>query len=156
MSSLLKRREIIASKLQNLRESIIFIEDNLPESVEKFRDNRLLKNGIYKEVEFSIETIIDICAIINKDFQLGKIESEDSIFSNLEKAKIFDKNIISKIIEMKKFRNLLVHRYIEIDDERAFNNIESGLEDFKVLVSKTEMLIKITIKNNHLCPNQNS
>lgn len=142
MSSLLKRREIIASKLQNLRESIIFIEDNLPESVEKFRDNRLLKNGIYKEVEFSIENIIDVCAIINKDLQLGKIESEDSIFSNLEKAKIFDKNIINKIIEMKKFRNLLVHRYIEIDDERAFNNIESGLEDFKVLVSKTEMLIK--------------
>ncbi|MBI2631640.1 DUF86 domain-containing protein [Candidatus Pacearchaeota archaeon] len=142
MNSTLKRKEIIAAKLQSLRESIKFIGDNIPDDSEVLKNNRLLKNGIYKEVEFAIETVIDICAILNKDLQLGKVDSEDSIFSNLEKAKIFDKNIINIITDMKKFRNVLVHRYIDINDDEAYNNVNSGLINFGEIISKTEVLLK--------------
>lgn len=124
------RTEIINSKIAKLEESMIFIEDHFPPSVESFK-NRVLKNALYKEVEFAIELILDICAIINSDLRLGMPETEDSILKNIEREKIFDKEIISIISEIKRFRNILVHKYGEVDDKEAFENIKNGLGDIK-------------------------
>ena len=101
-----------------------------------------MKDGIYKKVEFAIESVLDICNIINSDLDLGTPETEESVLDNLEKNKIFDKKVVGLIREMKGFRNILAHRYGRINDELAFENIKEGLKDFDLIIREVERVLK--------------
>jgi uncharacterized protein YutE (UPF0331/DUF86 family) len=69
-------------------------------------------------------------------------ESEDQILDNLKNKKIFDKKTMLLIQDMKKFRNILVHKYGEINDEQAFENIKEGLKDFETIINEIEKFLK--------------
>ena len=114
---------------------------------EDFKISRLLRNGIYKELEFALENVLDICSIINSDLGLGMPEVEDNILDNLEGKKIFAKKIVEIIRDMKRFRNILVHKYGKINDSIAFETISDGLKDFEMIINEIEKVIK-KYKNN--------
>lgn len=126
--------ERILSKLTEAKDSIKVVEENLPENYEGFIEmSRLERDGIYKNIEFSIQNILDICAIILKEEDLKVPGSDEAMLNELKEADVIDRDIIDKIKEMKGFRNVLVHRYGPLDDEKAYNDIKEGLEDFKMI-----------------------
>ncbi len=135
------RTELIRSKLEKLADALEFIEKTLPSDFSAFKSSKITRNAVYKEVEFAIELVLDLCAILHSDLRLGIPETEDSIFDHLGE-KVFDKKIIILIQDMKKFRNLLVHRYGTIDDARAFENILEGLKDFEKIIMTIEEVLK--------------
>lgn len=125
------RVNIIKTKLKIVEENILLVKENLPEKIEDFINLGLIKDGIYKRIEASIQEILSICSIINTDLKLGVPPNRDEILKTL-----IDNNIISEkmgqiVKELKGFRNFLVYRYGKIQDEIAFENIRKGLLDFK-------------------------
>jgi hypothetical protein len=46
------RKEIIRTKIREIEESLGMVEENLPETFEEFSRLGLVKDGIYKRVEF--------------------------------------------------------------------------------------------------------
>ncbi len=136
------RKYLIKDKIKEIIDSINLVGDNLPEDFEDFVSSRLTKDGLYKNVEFAIENIVDICNIMNSDLDLGTPETEDSIIEHLGANKIFSKEIISLIKEMKGFRNILIHKYGEIDDQKAYDNIKEGLKDFEEIIKGIEDFLK--------------
>ena len=136
------RAEDIRSKIEQILESLNFIEETMPADFKGFKDSKIIRNALYKEVEFALENILDICSIINADLMLGMPEVEDDIIANLKAKKIFDKKIIDKIREMKKFRNILIHKYGKIDDKKAFEDIKEGLKDFELIIKEIENFLK--------------
>ncbi len=136
------RIEEIESKLNDVIESIAVVEENLPEGLGEFLNLGLIKEGIYKKVEFAIESVIDIFNIINSDLRLGVPEMEEDIINNLRKNNILDNKILSLIAEMKKFRNILVHKYGKIDDKKAFEDIKDGLKDFEQIIKEIENFLE--------------
>ena len=135
------REDLIEKKLTQITDSINVITENFPYSYEKFVQLGLAKEGIYKKLEFAIECIFDICNILNSDLGLGMPEEEETIITNLQKNKILDEKTISIIIEMKKFRNILIHKYGEINDEQAFETIKNGLQDFDIILKEIERVL---------------
>ena len=125
------RTKEIEHKLVEMEEYVEQVEQNIPASEEDFITKSLEKHGIYKLIESAIESVIKICSMINSDLKLGIPSDEDNILDNLSKNKIISKKLNEKIKEMKGFRNILVHRYGEINDEEAFENIKNNLEDFE-------------------------
>jgi uncharacterized protein YutE (UPF0331/DUF86 family) len=107
------REEIIRIKIKEIKDSLAKIKTNLPQTLEEFLDLGLIKDGIYKRVEFMIENVLDICKIINTDLNLGLPKRDVDIIENLVKHKIISKKMGDKIKEMKSFRNILVHVYGE-------------------------------------------
>ena len=136
------RKDLIKSKIKDIIDSVNIVGDNFPENFQDFSMLGLVKEGIYKKMEFAIESIIDICNIINSDLELGAPESEEQILIHLEKSKIFDKKILKLISEMKKFRNVLVHKYGDIDDKKAYEDIKEGLKDFEHIINEIEKFLK--------------
>lgn len=120
----------INHKLVEMDNYLSEIEEYLPSDEEEFIHSGIKKHGIYKLVESCIEIIIKICSMINSDLNLGIPSDEDSIIQNLVKEKILSEALYKKIIEMKGFRNILVHRYGDIDNKLAHHNITENLDDF--------------------------
>ena len=56
----------------------------------------------------------------------------------LEREEIFDKDIIDLFRKMKSFRDVLVHKYGEVNDSQAFETIKKGLGDFERIIGEIE------------------
>jgi len=132
----------IRYKLKQIEENLSLIENNLPDNFKEFKQLGLVKDGIYKRIENAIEDMIDICGIINSELKLGIPTEDEDLIDNVFKKKIISKNLYLKIKEMKGFRNILVHRYGDLDDKLAFENIKSGLDDFELFIKEIESFLK--------------
>ncbi|RLG58924.1 MAG: DUF86 domain-containing protein [Candidatus Hydrothermarchaeota archaeon] len=136
------RKRIIRTKMKEIEESIRLVEEYLPESFEEFSNLGLVKDGIYKRVEFAIENVFDICAIINADLNLGIPSSDENILENLMKNNILSMKMKEKLKMMKGFRNILVHRYGKIDDKLAFRILKENLGDFYEFMKEIEEFLE--------------
>lgn len=124
------RETLIRTKIKEIEESLRLVEENLPDTFEEFSRLGLVKDGIYKRVEFCIENVFDICAIINTDLELGVPRDDEDILDNLVKSKILSEEMKEKLKSMRGFRNIVVHRYGAVDDKIAFEIMLENLPDF--------------------------
>ncbi len=67
---------------------------------------------------------------------------EEDIITILEKKKILSDKLISKVRGMKGFRNILVHKYGEIDDHRAYASLKEELKDFGLFEKEVKQSLK--------------
>lgn len=136
------RKDIIKTKIREIEESIELIKENLPEELGNFLELGLIKDGIYKRMEFAIEYVIDICAVITTDLDRGVSTSEEDIIEKVVTNKILSVRMGRKVKDMKGFRNFLVYRYGSIDDNVAFEVIKGGLEYFSEFIEEIEKFLK--------------
>ncbi|GAB6136064.1 type VII toxin-antitoxin system HepT family RNase toxin [Thermococcus prieurii] len=136
------RVELIRSKLEEIMESLRLVEENLPDDFGTFESLGLIKDGIYKRIEFAIQNVIDICAIINSDLRLAMPEREEDVFEGLVRAGIIPREMAEKLRLMKGFQNILIHRYGRINDELAFEVLHEHLDDIHEFVEFIERLIE--------------
>ena len=61
------RETLIRTKIKEIEESLRLVEENLPDTFEEFSRLGLVKDGIYKRVEFCIENVFEIS--VPREFQ---------------------------------------------------------------------------------------
>ena len=136
------RKEIIRTKIKEIEESIELVGENLPDTFEVFSSMGLIKDGIYKRIEFAIENVFDICATINTDLELGIPGDDEEIVENLVKNTILSEEMREKLKLMKGFRNIVVHRYGKIDDNLAFEILKKNIRDFYDFIRRVEEILE--------------
>jgi len=134
--------EHIIAKFDQIRENIQLIEENLSKSYIEFEELGIVKDGIYKRYEYSIELVIDILSLINAELKLGIPNGTNNIIDQLLKNEIIDKGLAAIIRGMKGFRNILVHRYGKLDDKLAYKIIVENLSDFQILENQIMTVLK--------------
>ena len=99
-----------------------------------------LQNRLATErlLQLAIECIIDVCAILAKDLHLGPPQNEDNLLELLS-GKLTNVEILK---QMKRFRNILVHRYGEIDDRLVYQFASEQTSDFEQFIQEVEEIIK--------------
>lgn len=118
--------ERILSKIDELDQYQKELKEDLPGTLEDYKDSRRKYERL---LHLSIETVVDISTLILKQEGLGAPSDEESVFDKLVEGKVFDPGFGAKLKNMKSFRNILVHRYGEINDEEVFQKLDE-LEDF--------------------------
>ncbi len=134
--------EHIIAKFDQIRENIQLIEENLSKSYVEFEKLGIVKDGIYKRYEYSIELVIDIISLINAELKLGIPNGTSDIINQLLKNEILDEGLADIIRGMKGFRNILVHRYGKLDDKLAYKIIVENLSDFQLLENQIMTVLK--------------
>lgn len=112
---------------------------------EEYQSSLIKRRACEKTVELAIESLIDVCSMLISAQKLGIPSDEDNIFDILANKKVISPLLKKKLIEMKGFRNIIVHKYGDVDDRIAYNSISSDLEDFDKF--KKEVLNYMKIKN---------
>ncbi len=136
------RERIIRIKLREIHEGVSLVKEHLPRTAQEFRNLGLIKDGIYKRIEFAIEDVFDICAILNTDLSLGVPGEDEDILAHLARHGILTNEILEKIRGMRGFRNIVVHRYGTIDDALAFRLLVDHIDDFFLFIAEIERLFE--------------
>ena len=132
----------IIAKFEQIHENIEIISNNLPEEENEFSQLGLIKDGIYKRYEFSVELILDIASMINSHFKFGIQNNSLEIIHNLKNNLVFSLKTCEIIKGMKAFRNVLVHVHDKLDDKLAFHNIQASINDFSLIEDEILIFLK--------------
>lgn len=119
--------ERILVKLDQLNQYLSEIREDPPQDMEEYRDQR---RKFERLLHLSVETVIDISSLVLKREGVGVPSDEESVFDKLIEGGVYSEQLGEVLKDMKGFRNVLVHRYGEVNDEEVFNHLDR-LEDFE-------------------------
>ncbi len=116
------------------------VEDLPPYS--EFTKKRLVRRGIEKTVELIADAIADVAMIIISAKGLEKPKESAESVNILAKNRFLTSKLAGKLQELIKFRNLLVHRYAKVDEEKEYHNIDDNHEDVIDFIREIEAVVK--------------
>lgn len=137
-------RERILSRIDELDGYLQEIHEIMPTSFEEYKSIEK-RRACERLLQVSIESVIDICALIVTGLRLGLPSEEDDLFEKLAQAEIISSSIKENLKRMKAFRNILVHEYGRIDDRLVYEVLKNNLNDFEEF--KKEILQTISSLN---------
>jgi uncharacterized protein YutE (UPF0331/DUF86 family) len=80
--------------------------------------------------KLSIQCVIDVCHYLVADLVLGVPATSQKAIEFLRDAGVFPATFIDTLVQMIRFRNLLVHVYAQVDIERVYDHLQNYLDDF--------------------------
>ena len=122
-------KEIIEGKFDIIDRNIRFLEEIKTLSPEQFLESyKDIQAAKYSLLEI-MEACIDIANYIISVKGFRRAEEYSEMFKVLKEEGVIQKKLATKLEDMARFRNLLVHRYGEIDNRRVLEIIKRNLKD---------------------------
>jgi len=124
-------REVIEGKFDIIDRNLSFLEEikrlSLEQFLESYRDVQAAKYSLLEIVE----ACIDVANYIISVRGFRRAEEYSEMFKVLKEEGVIGKGLATKLEDMSRFRNLLVHRYGEVDNRRVLEIIKYNLKDIE-------------------------
>jgi uncharacterized protein YutE (UPF0331/DUF86 family) len=128
--------DVINSMVDLIDGNLRLIEEIRSAGYEAFsgslRDIQAAKHSLQE----CIEACLDIGNHIIAEKGFRRAEDYKDIYKVLEEERVIEPDLSSKLQEMAQFRNLLVHRYGEIDTRRVFVIMSEDMGDIREFVKR--------------------
>lgn len=133
----------ITEKLKHLEENIIVLKDiKSTLTLDDIKSNKRYEWEVRYGLFESIQILIDISCKISSYYNLGNPKSYKECVELLVKYDYLSIELSKKILAMVGLRNLLVHEYIQVDDEKLYQFLEY-LDDFILFAVEIDKSINI-------------
>jgi len=135
-------RDVIEGKFDVIDRNLRFLEEIKTMSphqfVESYRDIQAAKHSLLE----IMEACIDIANYIISVKGFRRAEEYSEMFKVLKEEGVIGKELATKLEDMARFRNLLVHRYGEVDNRRVLEIVKHNLKDIEEFEKEIEKFIK--------------
>ena len=135
-------KDRILSKIDEIDKYLEELESIKPIDLEEYETSIAKKRACERLLQILVEIEIDICNLLVFSLKLGMPSDEEDLFTKLASRKVISEELKLILINMKGFRNFIVHRYEEIDDEKVFEIITDKLDDFEKFKQEVLKFIK--------------
>lgn len=130
-------KERILEKLYFLENCLSKFPEILPKTEGQYLSSFEKQLAIERLLHISLECMLDISFQLIKLLQLGMPQDEESIY---EKLKPYLKKS-ETYKEMKGFRNVIVHRYVKINNKLVYNNVADNIDDFYYFIKEVKTIL---------------
>ena len=126
----MKESEKILTKPRNMKKYVDFLKSFKDIPKEKLNDDYMLRSAIERNFQLALESVLDIGEIIISVKDLEKPEDYKEVIEVLGKANILPKEFAKNFAPAAGFRNILVHKYTDVDIDELYEHIRHDLKDF--------------------------
>ena len=119
----------IDDKLKDIKTFIEDLKEYVPETFEEYSRSKEKKAICERYFEKIIEAITDIAFLIIKEKKLEIPQDDYDAFNVLMKNKIINEALAIRLKQAKGMRNIIVHAYGEVDDEKVYEAVTEEIED---------------------------
>jgi uncharacterized protein YutE (UPF0331/DUF86 family) len=116
-------------------------------SLSKLSEDEFLSH--YEKIDTSkynfivaIEAIIDICNRIISKRKLGFPQDYSDVIKLMSQEGVLQGDLVGRLVEMVKFRNMLVHLYWKIENDRLYQYLRENLGDFEAFKEAIRKYLK--------------
>jgi Uncharacterized conserved protein len=131
MSKLPVDRDRIVSFLRLISNDIKDVEECSKVDLDTFLNSRSLQAIVERRLQTATESCINIGNHIISRLGLRAPQDYADVFRVLMEEKILSDDLAQQMMDMAKFRNLLVHIYWEIDHRRVYESLPQRIETLR-------------------------
>jgi uncharacterized protein YutE (UPF0331/DUF86 family) len=127
------KKEIIAARLDKLREYLKTLKAVQKHDLQQFKSDPFVHGTAERYLHLSIECILDIGNHIIADRGYRKPDSYAEILEILSEEGVISGQLSKKMAGMAAFRNVLVHDYLKLDRDKVYQIIKEQVKNFEEL-----------------------
>jgi uncharacterized protein YutE (UPF0331/DUF86 family) len=135
-------KERILVKLEEMEKYLQELAEMVPADEEEYFSNLALRRACEKTIELAIESLLSAVSVLVSSQRLGMPQSENNLIELLEKNKVISASLSKKLIQIKSFRNILVHRYGIVDDSKVYAYLTGQIDDFALFAKEVRKFLK--------------
>ena len=122
-------QDVIEAKLDIIERNLVFLDEfkgiDYVDFASSYKNVQAAKYSLLEIIECCIDIASQIIAVCG----IGRAEEYREMFYLLGERNVINTALAERLGDMAGFRNLLVHRYGDVDNEIVLEMIESELED---------------------------
>ena len=123
---------VIIERLNLLRDNVDYLktEASATRSFQEYAENVRLKKAVERSLHVAIEACLDLArhVIAREGFRFPQ-DYQDT-FRVLADERVVSQTLLPSLLDMARFRNLIVHDYAKIDDVKVYEILRNRLGDF--------------------------
>ncbi len=127
-------KELLSRKLSRLQHYVDVLKTAEDINWQKYRDDLRTKAFVERYLHLAIEEMLDIANHFVSFHQWREPAGYRDLLLILTEQGILPREHLTVFQNMASFRNMLVHRYENIDDELVFGIFKKRLEDFDLFM----------------------
>jgi uncharacterized protein YutE (UPF0331/DUF86 family) len=101
-------------------------------SYNEFASDHVLHSSAERDFQVAIQAALDIASMLLAEYTTTVPEDYASLFSKLAEVGIVPPDLAYKLVGMAKFRNILVHMYLQLDLKRVYSYLQHNLGDLEL------------------------
>ena len=119
--------ERINDKINEIEKYLEELERDMPENLEEYLADSRRKAACERHAERIIESIVDLAFLFAKHKKFDAPREEEGIFLVLASKEIISDELAKNLKEAKGMRNILAHKYGEVNDAIVFHAVSEEL-----------------------------
>lgn len=121
-------KERVLAKLAEMEGYVTELDGIRPVVFNEYKGEK--RRACERLLQMVIEAILDVCNVLVAELKLGLPSSEEDVLERLKSKNVISDGMYKKLRDMRAFRNVLVHRYGDIEDKKVFSHLKNNLKDF--------------------------
>ena len=126
-------RELLEARFREINDAVQRLEELLMKGFHRLSVHEIFSMR-YLIIQ-AVEASSSICLHILYGVYNERAEGFPQCFDRLGKKGLIPSHLASNLASSARLRNLLVHRYWEIDDEKVFKSLNENLGDFEKFIT---------------------
>lgn len=115
-----------------------YLEDLAGRSDEELRADFAVMGGVQHYLQLAIETALDLGSHVIASEGFEPPSSYADIFRVLRDEDLVSSALADRLMAMARFRNVLVHLYAEVDEERVLRILRESVGDLDAFIAELE------------------
>jgi uncharacterized protein YutE (UPF0331/DUF86 family) len=99
-------------------------------ALDEYLDDDNIQTIVERKLQLAIQVCMDVANYLIGQLGLAAPDAPENVFQALGREGIIDKELASHMAGMVRFRNILVHDYLEIDARIVYSSLAENLKDF--------------------------
>jgi uncharacterized protein YutE (UPF0331/DUF86 family) len=99
-------------------------------ALDEYLDDDNIQTIVERKLQLAIQVCMDVANYLIGQLGIAAPEVPENVFQALGRESIIDKELAAHMAGMVRFRNILVHDYLEIDASIVYRNLSQELSDF--------------------------
>jgi len=141
----------IEAKIAFIKQNLEFAEQLSRYSLAEFEQDRRNFYSAVHALQISIDAMLDVLSHIIARLHLGAPTNDRETLEIALKHRLISSDHFQRFFEMNKFRNKVVHGYLDVDAKKVYAMLTTELGDFQLFFDDVRQVIEQerAKENNH-------
>ena len=124
-------RETLLKKLTYLRRTLERLHTQRKLTEEQFLADTMLQSAVERLLQTALESVFDSARLLVTIYNLRNTKDAREAIEILGLKGLLPEELVSHLTEAKKFRNVLVHVYADVDPHIVYRQLMDGFPDLE-------------------------
>jgi uncharacterized protein YutE (UPF0331/DUF86 family) len=136
-------KEKLAKYIQELEGYLIHLDELQKHPIDEFISDWRIFSLVDRQLHLTLESFLTIGEMIIAEFGFDKPDTYADIPRILFENKVISKRLNDQLIDLARFRNVLVHDYLSLDHEKVYQHIQKDPKIIREFIKEVKKFVSM-------------